>query len=150
MLWSAVDTGGSAFGATTVAANLLPNGGAAVASTLDDTGSSTIARIGQVAYRAAAPDGSVGGWTTYPLTALAVHGSVVARNGDILVFGNIDAVGPSGGTADTASSGFVVLRPTCPATAVAVGAGCAGSAGPLSLAATSLPWLGGILEPTIV
>jgi hypothetical protein len=148
VLWSAVNTGGVSSGATTVAATLLPNGGAAVASTLDDTGSSTLASIGQVAYRAAAPDGSVGGWTTYPLSALAVHGSVVARNGDILVFGAIDAIGQSGATADTGSSGFVVLRPTCPATAVAVGAGCAGSAGPLSLAATSLPWLGGTFRAT--
>ena len=148
VLWSAVNTGGVSSGATTVAATLLPNGGAAVASTLDDTGPSTLASIGQVAYRAAAPDGSVGGWTNYPLSAAAVHGSVVARNGDILVFGAIDAIGQSGATADTGSSGFVVLRPTCPATAVAVGAGCAGSAGPLSLAATSLPWLGGTFRAT--
>lgn len=140
VLWSAVDTGGSGFGATTVAATLLPNGGVAVASGYG-TG-------GQVAYRAVAPDGSVGGWTTYPLLTTAVHGCVMARNGDLLVFGAIDAIGQSGASADTACSGLVVLRPTCPATAVAVGAGCAGSAGPLSLAATSLPWLGGTFRAT--
>jgi hypothetical protein len=40
------------------------------------------------------------------------------------------------------------LTTTCPATAASYGAGCTGSAGPLALTATSLPWLGGTLAAT--
>ena len=46
-------------------------------------------------------------------------------------------------TAGGVVSAYVArLTTTCPATAVAYGAGCTGSGGPNVLAATSLPWIG--------
>ena len=41
-----------------------------------------------------------------------------------------------------ASAKWARFATTCPATAVAYGQGCAGTAGPVALAATTLPWLG--------
>jgi hypothetical protein len=66
--------------------------------------------------------------------ALAI---VPRRNGDL-------AFGGKFLTAEGAVSAYLArLTTTCPATATAYGTGCTGPAGPLSLAATSMPWLGG-------
>jgi len=57
-----------------------------------------------------------------------------------------------GGTFQLAGTSVSVncarLTTTCPATAAAYGTGCTGSAGPLSLVATQLPWIGSSYRAT--
>jgi trimeric autotransporter adhesin len=82
-----------------------------------------------------------GGVTSFQWGALDLLGSsvkaIVSRpNGDVVVGGDFDGAG------GVASHNVAVLRPTCPATAVAYGSGCAGSGGMDVLAATALPWVG--------
>jgi hypothetical protein len=62
--------------------------------------------------------------------------------GDLLAGGTFDRVG------QVVSARFARLVPPCPADSVAYGAGCSGSAGPLTLAATERPWLGGSYRAT--
>ncbi|MCU0864232.1 MAG: WD40 repeat domain-containing protein [Planctomycetes bacterium] len=57
-------------------------------------------------------------------------------DGDVLAGGSFTVAGGQ------VSSRLARLRSTCPATAVATGTGCSGSAGTVQLRATSLPWLG--------
>ena len=66
-----------------------------------------------------------------PTQALAT-----AANGNVLAGGTFANVG------NVASVNFARFAPTCPATSVTAGAGCTGSAGPMTLAVTSLPWTG--------
>jgi hypothetical protein len=47
------------------------------------------------------------------------------------------------------SAGFGTLGSSCPASAVAVGSGCAGSAGVPTLTAVELPWLGGVFTSRV-
>lgn len=58
-------------------------------------------------------------------------------NGNLLVGGTFTLVDGN------VSAYFAELTTSCPATAIAFSSGCASTAGPLALAATSLPWLGG-------
>ncbi len=58
----------------------------------------------------------------------------LAPNGDVLCTNTVTVGG-------LVSSGFARLRPTCPATATSYGTACPGAGGPLTLRATSLPWL---------
>lgn len=46
------------------------------------------------------------------------------------------------------AQGFMHATPSCPATATSVGAGCTGLAGPLSLIAETMPWLGATMQMT--
>ena len=101
----------------------LPNGDLMVSKFFPTGG---LARI--------APDGTVR--KTYGI-ADGVTDLVLAEDGDILVAGNID------GVTGVASAGIARLDAPCPATSAIAGAGCTGSAGPLVLTPTDLPWLGG-------
>jgi hypothetical protein len=47
-----------------------------------------------------------------------------------------------------ASTALAVSTATCPSAALPIGAGCTGAAGPLTLAADNLPWLGGTFRST--
>ena len=71
-----------------------------------------------------------------------VHAFATLPNGDVAIGGRfhlaLDAVSPF----------FARLSTTCPALATSYGAGCTSSAGPVTLAATSLPWLGGTYRAT--
>ncbi|MEY4830484.1 MAG: hypothetical protein RLZZ562_2280 [Planctomycetota bacterium] len=101
----------------------LPNGDLMASKFVSNGG---LARI--------APNGTVR--TTYGI-ADGVTDLVLAEDGDILVAGNIQ------GVAGVASVGVARLDAPCPATSTTAGAGCTGSAGPLVLTPTALPWLGG-------
>jgi hypothetical protein len=101
----------------------LPNGDLMASKFLSNGG---LARI--------APNGTVR--TTYGI-ADGVTDLVLAEDGDILVAGNIQ------GVTGVASVGVARLDAPCPATSTTAGAGCTGSAGPLVLTPTALPWLGG-------
>ena len=74
--------------------------------------------------------------TSYGGGSVSVSAVVAAANGDVLVGGTFVGLSP------VASVNFARLASTCPATSVTAGAGCTGSAGPLTLAATALPWTG--------
>jgi hypothetical protein len=101
----------------------LPNGDLMASKFVSNGG---LARI--------APNGTVR--TTYGI-ADGVTDLVLAEDGDILVAGNIQ------GVTGVASVGVARLDAPCPATSTTAGAGCTGSAGPLVLTPTALPWLGG-------
>ena len=60
-----------------------------------------------------------------------------ADDGDVLAGGDFEGIGTVG------SMDFARLHATCPATALAYGNACAGSAGTLVLTPISPPWLGG-------
>lgn len=75
-------------------------------------------------------------WSPLDLNDVAVTASTLRANGDVVVAGTFLAAG------GIANHGLAVLRPTCPATAVAYGGGCTGSGGFNSLVATTLPWTG--------
>jgi hypothetical protein len=53
-------------------------------------------------------------------------------------------------TGSTALGYLRMASTTCPATATAYGAGCAGSAGPMVLTATALPWVGSVCHTRCV
>lgn len=62
--------------------------------------------------------------------------------------GELFAAGPIGAAGGHVSIGIARAEPTCPAGVVAFGAGCTGAAGPVSLAADSLPWAGATFRAT--
>lgn len=137
LFWSPVDTG-SVYPGVQTSGTLLPSGGGAAVAMFANA-----LTEGHVAIRATPPNGSTAPWTRYPLGVVGIDGCLVAPNGDLVVFGGIEARGPVGGAVDTACSGFVRLRPSCAATATAVGSGCTGG-GSVTFAASTLPWLGGV------
>jgi hypothetical protein len=67
-----------------------------------------------------------------------VLSQLVLPSGDVLFGGSFTLVDGQ------PASNLALLTTTCPATAVVGGAGCAGSAGPVTLAATTLPWVGAV------
>jgi hypothetical protein len=73
--------------------------------------------------------------------------AMVKGPGDtLLVGGSFVVVGSVSGYA--VSAYVAELTTTCPATVIPVGASCASSAGPMALAANSLPWLGSTFTAT--
>lgn len=62
--------------------------------------------------------------------------------GEVFVGGDVIA------TQNAVSAGFARAVPSCPAVASSFGTGCTGAAGPLTLAAHNLPWLGGTFAAT--
>lgn len=76
-------------------------------------------------------DPSTATYGTYTAVDLAM-----TTQGSLVIGGLLGVVGGS------VSSGFAVLETSCPASAVAAGAGCPSSGGNNELVATSLPWLG--------
>ena len=83
------------------------------------------------------------GTTLSPIAGIEVAaqqavGQIVVRDsGDFLVFGSFEAV------QGTAAGGIAVYATGCPALLATVGAGCAGSAGPVTTDVVSRAWLGG-------
>jgi hypothetical protein len=69
-----------------------------------------------------------------------IEGIHQRQSGDIVVVGNL------GSAAGQALGELATLRTPCPATALAVGAGCAGSNGIDTLQPTTLPWTGSVLR----
>ena len=62
--------------------------------------------------------------------------------GTLAIFGEFTQAGGA------ANAFFAQLRPACAASGVDRGGGCSGAAGPLTLRAVELPWLGGSLRTT--
>lgn len=75
-------------------------------------------------------------WEAADLLGQEVTAATQMPNGDVVVGGIFDGAG------GLASHNVAVLRPTCPAAAVAFGSGCVGSGGANVLVATALPWIG--------
>jgi hypothetical protein len=73
-------------------------------------------------------------WSTLQVSGQAVQALGLRADGTLLVGGDFQSV------AGNVSVHFGALAPTCPASAVAYGNGCNGSAGLNTLTATSLPW----------
>lgn len=121
--WSAFGTG---MRPTQIAS--LPNGELLAAGELLVQGVPT---PGQLAR------GNGSGWLRIPGLNGAAAAVSASSDGWAAVGGSFTNAG-GGGALQVA-----MLRSGCPATAVAYGAGCAGSAGTVALQAKSLPWLGG-------
>lgn len=66
------------------------------------------------------------------------HCIALLPDGELAVGGAFTMAGGLG------SAHFARLASNCPATSTATGSGCAGSAGPLTLQAIDLPWIGGV------
>lgn len=96
-----------------------------------DLVTSALERWNGTTWSTLAPGSTLSG-TMPSVLALATR-----ANGNLLVGGTFTLVDGN------VSAYFAELTTSCPATAIAFGSGCASSAGPLALAATSLPWLGG-------
>lgn len=75
-----------------------------------------------------------------PAADAELHAATVTAAGRVIVAGQILAV------AGEVSAGVATLAPTCPASALPYGNGCAGAGGPDLLTATTLPWLGSVLR----
>ncbi len=75
-------------------------------------------------------------------TTDSVRAMALRANGDLLVGGAFDVAG------GLAAGNLAVLSSTCPATAVSYGSGCSSAAGPLVIAADTLPWLGASFRTT--
>jgi hypothetical protein len=108
----------------------LPNGDLVIAG--------EFAQVSSVpARRLAHWDGSV--WRAF--AAAPEPGALIAiattRAGEVVIGGNISWLGGD------VHPGFARAAPTCPAAAATFGVGCTGSAGPVALQATNLPWTGG-------
>jgi hypothetical protein len=76
-------------------------------------------------------------WDPLDVVGSWVNAAAVAPDGDLLVVGDFTY------TDGSAHANVARLESTCPATAVAYGAGCAGSGGMNVFTATALPWLNG-------
>lgn len=128
--WSALGTGiNLGLGGQFNALAALPNGDLVVGG--------AFATAGGVPIRAAArwngmSWAELSGGANAPVAALAAlpDGGVVAGGSFTMVGGLVSAF-------------FARMTTNCPATAAPYGAGCSGSAGPLALVPTQLPWIGG-------
>jgi hypothetical protein len=69
-----------------------------------------------------------------------VRALAFSATGELFAGGDFDIM--SGMTSSGISGNFARLVSPCQATAVATGGGCTGSAGPVVMQATSLPWIG--------
>ncbi|HZN37496.1 MAG TPA: WD40 repeat domain-containing protein [Planctomycetota bacterium] len=74
--------------------------------------------------------------TTSPVVVTA------SGRGDVLVGGPVQSAG------NVVSIGVAHAQPTCPAAVSIVGSGCTGGAGPVTLVANNLPWVGGVFTAT--
>lgn len=88
------------------------------------------------------------GWTPFSVTlqpsqfgSAALH-AACSGNGEVFVGGDVVAI------QGAVTAGFARAAPACPAIANSFGTGCTGAAGPLTLVAHNLPWLGGTFEST--
>lgn len=88
------------------------------------------------------PFGTLLTTASWPLNATYQVKVESTRDGEVLVAGSLLAIG------NDVQTGFAIGTPTCPAAASAFGTGCTGAAGPLSLVADNLPWLGGTFRST--
>ena len=132
--WSAIgaSTGSGAW--TLRHGTFLPNGDLVVAGIASSV-------QGQPANGLLRFDGSV--WTALPgLAGASVVGLAASDAGELFAAGTFEIAGAH------VSVGVARAEPTCPAGVVSLGAGCTGAAGPVSLAADSLPWAGATFRAT--
>ncbi|MCK5944038.1 MAG: hypothetical protein KAI24_18780 [Planctomycetes bacterium] len=123
--------GGAAFDRSVEALHFLPDGSLVAGGAFEHV-------AGQPTFGIARWDGTA--WRPQPGPAVGlreVEAIAHTANGDLLVGGGFLSGGATG------NSYFARLEPACRATAAVVGAGCVGAAGPVSLEAEQLPWLGG-------
>jgi hypothetical protein len=117
--WSSL---GASFANTRTALATLGNG---------DLVTGALERWNGTTWSPLAPASTLAGtWRSVFALATRANGNLLVGGTFTLVDGNVSAY-------------FAELTTSCPATAIAFGSGCAGTAGPLTLAATNLPWLGG-------
>ena len=135
--WSAQSTSGQAWDSRVLAIVPLPNGDYIAGGYTSFFGLGGV--FGGIDANLARHGGGSGSlvWNALDLLGTEVAAAMVMPNGDVVVGGQFDGAG------GFASNNVAVLRTTCPATAVAHGAGCAGSGGNNVLTATALPWTGG-------
>jgi hypothetical protein len=132
--WSALGSGTAPAAWLLRYGTFLPNG--------DLVAAGVVAEVqGQPANGLLRFDGSV--WTAIPgLAGPSVVGLAASDEGELFAAGTLEVAGTH------VSVGVARAEPTCPAAVAAFGAGCTGAAGPVSLAADSLPWAGATFRAT--
>jgi hypothetical protein len=133
--WHSLGSGlGGPLAAQVNALLVLPDGDLLVAGEFDHAGGVPLANI---ARWDGASWSAVGGGIDGPVLALAQ-----LADGTVVAGGRFQSAG------GRLSSHFARLGTSCPAGATALGIGCAGAAGPLTLEAAALPWTGGSYRAT--
>lgn len=107
---------------------VLPNGDLLAGGNFTSIG-------GVTAFGIARFDGA--SWSEVDGGAYETNHLLARRNGEVVACGRFTYAGSQ------VSPLVARLASSCPALATSVGNGCAGSAGPLTLTTTTLPWLGG-------
>ncbi|MBL8754158.1 MAG: hypothetical protein JNK15_12730 [Planctomycetes bacterium] len=130
--WSTLPSPGSTPTLAPKALGELANGDLVVATgfaTLGAQPPSCVARLG------------ASGWTSFGnVTGTAATSLATTPAGELFVGGSIRSAGGEVG------QGLARAVPTCPATSMAIGSGCSGGAGPVTLHATNGAWVGGTLR----
>lgn len=112
----------------------LPNGDLLALGTFAAVGATQVGNIARWNGTSWQPvDGGV---------ALGFGASTSVTDATMTTSGELFAIGQFEIAGSHVSSRLARAVPTCPATAMPFGAGCTGSAGPLSLAPQTLPWVG--------
>jgi hypothetical protein len=143
--WSAlgagltVGAGPNGFTPSVAALTILPNGDLVAAGFFRNAGGAAadwIARWDDASWSAV--DAGING----PVQRDGVMALAQAPNGDLLAGGYFSTAG------GLLSANFARLTTPCPATAAPYGTAGAGSAGPMTLRADALPWVGGTFRAT--
>lgn len=123
--WSPLGSGANAF---ISALTTLPNGDLVVGGDFTTIGGVGAARVAR--WNGASWSSLGAGMNGYVAALAMTHNGELAAGGDFVTAGG------------NISTFFARLTTTCPAGAIAFGAGCTGSGGLNELTATSLPWTG--------
>jgi trimeric autotransporter adhesin len=132
---TAVSLGGAPAGSTPQWLAELPNGDLLAGGFFESLGGVATPNLARF-------DGTT--WRSFATTPLdfGSQTGAVADDGTLFVAGGFTAAG------DLVTYGFATATPGCPASAIPVGAGCAGAAGPMALQPGDRPWAGGVTTST--
>lgn len=103
----------------------------------------TLVAGGEFADAGGLPANGIARWNGNAWSAIGSGLNGAPEAFGVLPDGRLAMAGTFAIAGGAAAGNVALVTPTCPATAVPSGVGCAGSGGPMVLEATALPWLGG-------
>ncbi|MBP8301410.1 MAG: hypothetical protein KA020_13670 [Planctomycetes bacterium] len=119
---------------------VLPNGDVLLGGSFADLGMSRLARYHRLGNTIATVPQGVVGPNVFALAA--------AANGDVQIGGDFNAIQLPQAAGLLAAGHLAILTTNCPALATTVPTACVGPAGPLTLTADTLPWVGATFRST--